>query len=85
MRNKARFKKFLKWQKAILIFATIISILFLAIFLILPPLFGNRFDGFTPQAGLKLVISGWIGWIVLGSVLNLFSVLIGVSIDAIRK
>ncbi|MCF6293770.1 MAG: hypothetical protein L3J04_10285 [Robiginitomaculum sp.] len=66
-------KEMLEWQKAILAFSTIIVALMMPAMLVLFPLLGSNLNLEQPNMVeiIKLSFSGWIGFVVVGTIINL--------------
>lgn len=64
--------KFLEWQKSILICSTILATVLMFVGIILSPLARAiaDFSGMTIMETIKLSISGWIGFVVVGTIIN---------------
>lgn len=65
--------KFIEWQKAILIFSSILAAIFFTIFIIFGP-FAFPLIGAEPMTLIEIIqlcISGWVGWLGVGTIINL--------------
>lgn len=71
-------KRFISWEKVILIYSTILATILTAVGIVLFPLLGPVINMDVPPLSetLKLGISGWAGFVGVGSIINISRVLL---------